>query len=182
MKCSDCQGELESTDFRGIKIDECARCKGRWFDRGELRKAKDKTDEDLRWLDFDPFSDDAGQFTVSGEGKACPGCSKIMSSLAYEKSGVIINKCLACEGVWLHHGEFEKIIRYLENLVVTESAAGYVKDSFKKFLEIATGSKKVTAEIKDFIVVLKLLEQRFGIEHPNIAAATNKIYQYLPFI
>lgn len=182
MKCPDCQNELEQTDFRGIKIDECGACRGRWFDRGELAKAKDSTDEDLRWLDFDPFGETAAQFKVSTAGGECPKCSKGMASLAYEKSGVILNKCRTCEGVWVHHGEFEKIIRYLENLVVTESSAEYAKDSFKHFLEIATGSEGVTSELKDFLVVFKLLEKRFGVEHPNIAAATNKIYQFLPFI
>jgi Zn-finger nucleic acid-binding protein len=46
---------LRRTDYHGIRRDECPRCLGRWIDRDELRRAKGRTDRDLRWLDFDPF-------------------------------------------------------------------------------------------------------------------------------
>ena len=39
------------------------------FDRGELRLAKDKQDDDIRWLDFDPFGKDAESLSVESEGK-----------------------------------------------------------------------------------------------------------------
>lgn len=183
MQCANCRSELEQIDFRGIKVEECPACQGRWFDRGELRKAKDNTDEDLRWLDFDPFVAKANQFAVvSKESGVCPKCSRNMISLTYAKSGVVIEKCEQCEGIWLQEGEFKKIIAYLEDLLTTESASEYVMDSFKKFLGIVAGPEDKVSEIKDFLVVLKLLKLRAAVEHSKIAAATNKIYQFLPFL
>ena len=41
MKCVSCQNELEEINFRGITVAECPQCQGRWFDRGELQKAKE---------------------------------------------------------------------------------------------------------------------------------------------
>jgi len=183
MKCPKCQDKLEEIGFRGITVNECPGCQGRWFDRGELQKAKDNTDEDLRWLDFDPFVKTQKHFTfVPDEGGACPKCDRKMAALTYANSGVVIEKCEQCRGIWLQDGEFKKIIAYLENLVVTESASEYVLDSFKQFLEIVTGPEDRTSEVKDFLVVLKLLKLRAAVEHSKIAAATNKIYQYLPFL
>ena len=114
MKCPDCQGDLNTIDCKGIAIDECINCKGRWFDRDVLRRAKDKQDDDIRWLDFDPFGEDAEKLSVPSEGKRCPKCEKVMSSLKYSQSNIIIDKCSTCEGIWLDHGEFEKIMNYFE--------------------------------------------------------------------
>lgn len=181
MKCPDCRAGLKEVDYRGILIHECGKCKGRWFEPDELRKAKDKTDDDLRWLDFFPFDEAANDFTVSSQGKRCPRCAVEMTSLRYATSRVVIDKCTQCKGVWLDHGEFEKIVRYLEHIVDTESAAGYAKDAFRQFLQIATGSKGPVAETRDFLAVLKLLEFRIAVEHPGFVVALQRIYQASPF-
>lgn len=184
MNCPDCLNQLEKKDFRatGIAIHECVGCHGRWFDRQELFKAKDNTDDDLCWLDFDPFDRQADKFVRPSEKKTCPRCQKIMDSLAYAESGVVINRCQQCQGVWVHHGEFEKIIRYLEEVVVTKPSPEYFRDSLKQFLEIASGKEDFASELKDFLVVMKLSELRIGAEHPRVAEAIKKIYEYLPFI
>jgi len=49
MECPACQDKLEPINCKDIAVDECISCKGRWFDRGELRRAKDKEDDDIRW-------------------------------------------------------------------------------------------------------------------------------------
>ena len=80
MKCPDCQTQLHQFDYKGVRIDECPKCKGRWFDRGELKTAKDRTDDDLRWLDFDPFGAEADRYAVaSSKTLLCPNCSTRMT-------------------------------------------------------------------------------------------------------
>lgn len=183
MDCVECKKKLEVINFRGIEVNECQECQGRWFDRGELRKAKDNTDEDLRWLDFDPFDPRGDKFfIVSNAGGACPKCSRPMETLTYASSGVGIERCAQCEGVWLRDAEFKKIIYFLENIITSESASEYVVDTLKQFLDIVLGKEKRVSEVKDFLVVLKLLKLRAAVEHSKIAEATNKIYQYLPFL
>src|SRR3989338_1413322 len=161
MQCFQCNCALARIDFRGIMVDEWPQCHGRWFDRGELRKAKDNTDEDLRWLDFDPFAQKAGHFrAVTEHWTQCPKCSQRMIRLTYKNSGVVIDKCARCEGVWLQVGEFKRIIAYLEDLIASESVGAYVVDSLKQFLDIVTGPEGRMTEVKDFLVVLKLLKLR----------------------
>jgi len=157
MNCPDCRASLRKIDYRGIEIDECTKCKGRWFDRDELRKAKDKTDDDLRWLDFDPFGDKADTLSVASKGKSCPKCSTAMPSLKYKDSGIVIDKCGTCKGIWLNHGEFARIVKHLENSVLTKSASEYAKDAFKQFVEVATGPEGVISEVKDFFGGLETL-------------------------
>ena len=181
MKCPYCLGELEPIDCKGIEIDECISCKGRWFDRDELRKAKDKQDDDIRWLDFDLFGKDAEESSARSEGKICPKCSQMMSSLKYNTSSIIIDKCDYCGGVWLDHGEFERIINYLEDTVLATSAKDYAKDTFKQFVEIFTGPKGKITEIKDFLAVLNLLKKRMGVENLKVIEVSQKIYKYTPF-
>lgn len=182
MKCPDCKGELQQIDCKGILINECVGCKGKWFDRGELRRAKNRTDNDLRWLDFDPFGEDAEKLSVASKGKVCPKCSKEMSSLKYMDSKIIIDKCSGCEGVWLEPGELAKIILYLKDKVSAETGKEYTKDTFKKFVQIFTGHKGLISEVKDFLAIFYLLQLRIAIEHPKLAKTSQKIYESAPWL
>jgi Zn-finger nucleic acid-binding protein len=181
MNCPDCNAELKHSYCPSIIIDECVKCRGKWFDRDELLRVKDSVDDNLRWIDFDPFGKDAEKLSVASKGKKCPKCSTTMQSLEYMDSKVNIDKCPACKGVWLDPGEFAKIIKYLENKVCTETAQEYAKDTFKQFMEIFTGHEGVISEVKDFLAVLYLLQTKIAVEHPHLAAASQKIYQSTPF-
>jgi hypothetical protein len=83
--------------------------------------------------------------------------------------------------VWLDHGELAKIINYLENIVTSESAKNYVKDTFKQFIEIFKSKKGVVSEVKDFLAVLYLLELRICVENPALEKASQNIYRNTPF-
>jgi len=107
MNCPDCRAPLRQTDYHGINIDECPSCLGRWFDRDELRKAKDRTDQYLRWLDFDLFAGDASSPAITGFARLCPRCSLKMGVVAYETSGALVDKCSICHGVWLDTFSFQ---------------------------------------------------------------------------
>jgi len=181
MRCPDCQSELHATGYRGIRIDECPACRGRWFDRDRLREAKDRTDDDLRWLDFDPFGEEAIPYEIRSDGRQCPRCSVTMGSITYETSGVVIDKCGRCHGIWLNHGEFESIVAHLQRIVSSETASQYVEEAGKQAARIPTTPEGPVAGVRDFVAVLKLLEQRLAVEHPNIANAVQALYGLSPF-
>jgi len=180
LKCPKDQHNLKSASLKGVRIDECPKCGGKWFDRDELRIAKDSTDDDLRWLDFDLFDDNANKCKAHPSLKKCPKDSAKMTSLEYMDSKVTIEKCDACKGAWLDKGEFDKIIKYLENKVISEPASEYAKDVFKEFEEIFTGPESTISEIKDFFTVLRLFEIRLIVEHPWTADFYLKFYKYWP--
>ena len=181
MTCPNCKKDLILFDLKGIKIQECASCKGKWFARDQLKLAKDRQDDYLRWLDFDPFGQDAAQLSVSSQGKQCPGCARVMSSLTYSQSKIIIDKCASYEGVWLEHGELVRIIRYLENTMMNASAAELMRGTFRQFIEIFKLKNGIVPEVKDFLAVLYLLELRIAAEHPTLVKTSQGIYKYTPF-
>ena len=181
MKCPDCQNELQVANLKGINIHECLKCKGKWFERNELMAVKNKADDDLSWLDFDPFGEDAKNLSIVSVGKQCPQCLKEMQSLTYLQSKVVIDKCQLCEGVWLSQGELERIIRYLEKVINTESAKDLTKETFREFVKIFIGNKGLVTEVKDFLIVVKLLKVRIAVEHPHFAQTWDNIESYLPF-
>ncbi len=166
--CPNDKNELKSVAFKSVNVLECNLCKGLFFDREELTKAKNNTDNDLRWLNFDLFSEKDHKYNDHPSSKKCPKDNTEMSSLKYQHSTVLIDKCNTCKGVWLDHGEFQKIINYLEKIVVSESAKGYEKETIKKFLELGTDHEDKISEFKDLLVLTKLLEERFIIEHPSL--------------
>jgi len=143
--------------------------------------AKNKADEGLSWLDFDPFGKDTEKLSVASDGKQCPECEKKMQSLTYVQSKVVIDKCQSCEGVWLSHGELEKIIRYLEKVVDSESVKDLSKDTFKEFIKIFTGHKGVISEVKDYLAVLNILEIRIALEHPKLTQTWLNVDNATPF-
>ena len=180
MKCPDCQHDLKPVDCKGVLVHECTHCKGKWFERTELKKLIDKDDDTLRWLDFDPFGKDAEQLSVASDGRICPYCLHKMQSLKYMDSLVVIDKCPQCQGVWLDPGELTKIVNYLENKVDSESSKSLLKDTFKQFIQIFQDKKGIIPEIKDFLAVLYLLELRIGVEHPALAKSSQAIFKDVP--
>lgn len=181
MVCPDCQHELQAMDCKGVQIQECAACKGKWFERDQLQKAEASADDTLRWLDFDPFGQDAEALSVAAKGKVCPRCSGAMASLQYMQSSIVIDKCAQCHGVWLEAGELKKIIRYLKDLVDNTSAQTLAKESFREFIRLFSGRKDMLSEVKDLLAVLFLLELRISVDHPDLAGIARKIYENTPF-
>jgi hypothetical protein len=101
--------------------------------------------------------------------------------MAYESSGVIVDKCSSCHGVWLNHGEFEKIIKHLHRETCTETAAQYCTDVARQFEQIFTGPEGPISEFRDFLAVLNLLEMRLAVERPALAQEAQDIYMAWPF-
>lgn len=53
MKCPQCKENMRQSKIDEITINECLRCKGMWFDRGQLDAVKDTVMLDMGWLDID---------------------------------------------------------------------------------------------------------------------------------
>ena len=64
MFCPDCKTKLEKQIFYNVEIDYCPDCLGLFFEKEELRIAKDEKDKNLSWLDIDLWGDKK-KFNVS---------------------------------------------------------------------------------------------------------------------
>ena len=166
-QCPKCEDELQPTDIGSIKAHECRTCRGVWFDKDQLRQAKDATDSDLSWMDLEIWKHE-DEFSLTTSHRQCPTCRKPMASLAYGTTPVVIDYCESCQGTWLDKDEFKRIIESLEQEVSSKSFSDYVKEAIREGKEIITGHESFISEWKDFATVLRLMEYRLFVEKPTL--------------
>ena len=165
MKCPLCKIEMSNRSFKNIEFDVCDKCKGVWFDKNELRKAKDAADKDLNWMDFEIWKH-KDKFKISRRKLICPKCKQSLVAINYGSTNIKIDYCPACEGTWLDKGEFKKIIKALTDELLTKPFSEYIKASIQEAKEIFTGDESFLSEWKDFATLLHMMEIRFFVEHP----------------
>ncbi len=136
-----------------------------WFERDELRRAKDNAEPWVRWLDDDIFA-----ATEEGEASTqlCPSAGEPMRTLTYPFSKVRVEVCVADHGVWLEKGEFESIIKTLDELTNSMSVEDYQQATLTQLKDVFRPHESRMSEIKDFFAAFKLLEMRYGTEHPHV--------------
>ncbi len=166
-QCPKCQDELKPKTVGDVEVDECQKCKGVWFDKSELRQAKDATDSDLNWMDFEIWKHE-DQFRSATSDRQCPICQKPMVSVQYGDTVVVIDYCQSCQGTWLDKHELERIVEALEKELVTKPFSDYVKETIREGIEIITGQESFVSEWKDFSTVLRLMQYRLFVENPTL--------------
>lgn len=165
--CPVCEIPLEAKTIQSVEIDECKKCKGMWFDKDELRQLKNITDSDLNWLDFDIWKHKEKLKTKVSK-ISCPNCKAKPHVVEYGNTGVNIDYCTMCEGVWLDQDKFKKIIDSLEEELLTKSFSEYIQASVKEAKEIVDGPESFMSEWKDFTTVLRMMKYRLFAEHPKL--------------
>jgi len=170
MICPTDKKNLEKAVVSGVEIDYCPRCLGLWFEEEELRWAKDYKDRNLRWLDVDLWKDSA-KFRISPGQRLCPHDRLPLYETEYGDSGVRVDLCNICKGVWLDRGEFEKIVHYLREKASEETLNDYLKNLREELWEVFVGPETFKEEINDLLIVLKLLNYKLLVQNPNIAKA-----------
>lgn len=168
MLCPLCKIYLDRAIFSGVEVNYCPCCLGLWFEKEELRLAKDVKDRKLRWLDIDLWREKE-KFKISPGQKLCPWCRLPLYEVEYDHSSIRIDLCNICQGIWLDRGEFKKIIQYLKEKADYEILNHYLKNLSQEFWEIFLGPETLKEEVLDFLTVLKLFNYKFMIQHPQIS-------------
>jgi Zn-finger nucleic acid-binding protein len=158
---------MNTKNINDIEIDECRGCNGIWFDRDELRSLIDQTDQDLNWMDFELWKH-KDRFQIGNNPKTCVHCEIQMVVIEYDQTGIEIDYCQKCEGIWLNEGEFEKIVEQLTSELLTMSFSEYLKATLQEAKEIITGPERFISEWRDFLTVLRFLEYRVFIDNPKL--------------
>ena len=180
MECPIDGTTLETHTIHSINIEECVQCRGLWFEKGELRKAKDETDPDLEWLDFDLWSDQES-FAADWSSRMCPQCGKNMATISYGETGVMIDYCAEGHGIWLDKGEFQAIIEALDKELKGMDSSDYVKASLEEAKEILVGGEGFVSDWKDFSTVTRLLQYRVLVENPKVEEMLIALQTTSPF-
>jgi len=167
MECPNDKEYLEKVLFHNVEVDCCPRCLGIWFDKDELRLAKDDKDKNLNWVDVDLWRDKS-KFQVSHGDKHCPICRVGLRQVKYDGSNTRVDFCKMCQGVWLDRGEFKQIINHLKNKSDYEVLNHYTKNLTRQLWEVFTGPEKFRSELADFMILLKLFNYKFETQHPYI--------------
>ena len=132
MNCPNCQTHLQTIEYEGISIETCEKCNGEWLDNDELGKVVR-----LRELKFNPEERRAIAESTSITGVvlkdvdrdlACPKCGGSTDAVNYGgDTGIVIDRCTSCRGIWLGGGELEKI------QMVVEGWEDALSDDLKKY-------------------------------------------------
>ncbi len=111
MKCLVCNIDMIVVEHKKVELDYCTRCRGVWFDSGELELL-------LKIMRTDKASQAsllALSETQSEEKKRkCPICGKKMKKVPIgEEPKVLIDACPNKDGLWFDGGEVEQLINQL---------------------------------------------------------------------
>jgi len=119
MKCPRCGADLKEIVYEGVLIDNCPNCGGNWLDKGEITTIIKKREVTFSQEEIEQVKQEKNKiFEVKQPSQPliCPKCSNEMQQLNYAYStGVIIDRCSNCGGIWLDKGELEKIQIIMED-------------------------------------------------------------------
>ncbi|MBU4142994.1 zf-TFIIB domain-containing protein [Patescibacteria group bacterium] len=189
MKCPKCKKELsEKIKIGDVKIDRCPKCGGLWFEKDELRLAKDKQAPEARWVDVEikdksinwfqfDFWKDKIKFKVKKGMKYCPIDEIPLYQVNYGDTPIKIDVCGICFGIWLDKGEFKKITDYIKNKAEYETLYNYAKNLALETKEIFVGPESVKSEVADLLMLIKLLKYKLMAQHPELV----RLISSLPF-
>lgn len=119
MKCPRCKSLLRTIDYEGIAIETCGRCKGEWLDAEELKHIVKAREVRFSSEERRAIAAATGITGVKVEDHdldlPCPKCAGTTDALNYGgDTGIIIDRCVSCHGIWLDGGEMEKIQMLIE--------------------------------------------------------------------
>lgn len=103
--CPACDRRMERYEVRGVEIDICPGCRGVWFEAGELPR--------MAGLAFEDAPSARELASAQRSERRCPSCALWL----YERelgpdSGVMVDQCVQCSGLFLDHGEFTRLLRH----------------------------------------------------------------------
>ena len=159
---------LEKAVVLGVEIDYCPKDYGLWFEEQELQLAKDARDRDLRWLDIDLWQDPA-RFRLNKQQKLCPTDRLPLYEVEYGDSGIKVDLCSLCHGIWLDRGEFKNLVVYLREKSEHRILYHYTRDLLEEAWEVFSGPEILREEVLDFLTILKLLMYKFAAQYARLS-------------
>lgn len=147
MNCPACGGVLHRVEYRGLVLDQCSGCRGVWYDANELAPFLEHYLADHPDLPSARLMLNQRSRTLVPAweaGRSCPHCDFPMEKYNYGyDSGIILDRCHACKGVWVDANEVPQLARYVKGHPklnrLAESLAAHTRESedFKQDLSIA---------------------------------------------
>jgi hypothetical protein len=125
--CPKCDSRLVILDFEGIEIDVCAKCRGMWFDSGELEQVMEQTGshpgEHLRILETAP-----GDTAAPGR-CLCPRCDAGLDTFSASAAGgesLLLDRCPRGHGIWFDENELRDFLAGLPSEVAVNATMEFL--------------------------------------------------------
>src|SRR5262245_43619680 len=154
----------------GIKFEGCPTCHGMWLDKDELRQLKNKfNDGQLHWINREV--NDIEKTSMISLSRVCPRCpSSKLRSVLFGHSGVVIDWCPDCQGIWLDRSEFDSICEYLRREVTSATSKEIRKELAHDVKKIVTGEDPESrlAEVGDIAAAVEALANTVIFDHPAL--------------
>ena len=172
FQCPACTAKLNNYKSFGVNIEGCEQCGGVWLDKDELRKLKDNATKGkwttLRWMDDEVESVEKTNAMPSK--RLCPKCeTKNMIFTHFADSGIIIDWCPSCHGIWLDKNEFNAILHLLRQKLFSEESTDEMKKKvYEEIKEIWHGPEGKISEILDAKAAISALIETEIFEHPTL--------------
>ena len=141
LKCPRDETELLIEHHKGIEVDHCPTCNGRWLDHHELDQleALAAPDEDTRKAMV--------EYAKRPSDLKCPVCEKEMRAFNYRAYNLEIDTCEDEHGFWLDAGEEGRVRDIMEERVRGLARAASAEEAWGKFLG-RVGNRGVWDNIK----------------------------------
>ena len=141
LKCPRDETELLIEHHKGIEVDHCPTCNGRWLDHHELDQleALAAPDEDTRKAMV--------EYAKRPSDLKCPVCEKQMRAFNYRAYNLEIDTCEDEHGFWLDAGEEGRVRDIMEERVRGLERAASAEEAWGKFLG-RVGNRGVWDNIK----------------------------------
>ena len=121
LSCPRCGGVLSSVHYphTDVTVDVCDACEGVWLDNGEFPRIRawHQSLEQQDFAELDTHESRSEEFLRSfladmdTATMLCPRCQKpALEELDLDYSGVVLDRCLQCGGVWFDGGELEQVL------------------------------------------------------------------------
>jgi len=150
--CPRCNIPLTVEEHGDIVMEHCPRCGGYWMQPDDFKAVLDL----IRLPVNGPAVRTGIDLTDVREDAACPRCAVRMKPFNYAgDSGIILEKCPSCGGLWLDTGDFERVLA-----VVSASDQDLERDI-----------KRFSADLHEAEVRQDALEQHDGSPIPDPLAA-----------
>ena len=179
IRCPVDGAALDRYALSRVKFEDCPTCHGMWLDKDELRKLKNKVnDGQLHWLNREV--NDIEKTSMISSSRVCPKCpSSKLRSVMFGHSGVVIDWCPDCQGIWLDRSEYDSICEYLRSEVTSATSKEIGEELAHDVKKIVTGEDPESrlAEAGDVAAALEALANTYIFDHPELYELVTRVAQ-----
>lgn len=119
MNCPNCQSSLRTIEYEGVSIRTCDSCGGEFLGAAEIRHIVGTREQRFSAETLAAMAGRSPAFGVPDDQQqrsmTCPSCNAPMTARNYcGDTGVCVDRCEGCGGVWLDHQELEHVQALME--------------------------------------------------------------------